>query len=187
VSNDETKKILDEYRNRIQSMALLHEILYQSKDLATVDFSKYVLRMVHHLFLCYGVDPQRILLQTELDTIGLELDDALPLGLLISEAVSNSLKHAFPDGKPGEVRIFLRRQSEAGVALTLSDNGVGLPEGLDWATSPTLGLRLVQVLAGQLHASVKIESHCGTQISLVFAAKTKATARHVQSIAGSAP
>ncbi len=167
-SNPETSRMLEENQNRIQSMALLHEILYQSEDLAVVDFSKYLRRMVDHLFRSYGVDNQKIQLHTELDAVSLELDDALPCGLLISEVISNSLKHGFPDGREGEVRIVLRRQSATVVLLILSDNGVGLPDQLDWTKTRSLGLRLVRVLAQQLRAELDIRSEGGTQVKLVF-------------------
>ena len=128
-SNPETARMLEENQHRIQSMALLHEILYQSDDLASLDFSKYLLRMVDHLFRSYGVSNRQIRLHTELDPIRLELDDALPSGLLISEVVSNSLKHAFPDGREGEIRILLHCPAPTMVSLVLSDNGVGFPAG----------------------------------------------------------
>jgi two-component sensor histidine kinase len=176
-SNPETTRMLEENQNRIQSMALLHELLYQSDDLAVVDFSKYLRRMVEQLFHSYGVDNRRIGLRTELDPVGLELDDALPCGLLISEVISNCLKHGFPDGRQGEVRISLRRQPPDMVALVLSDNGVGLPVNLDWTTSPSLGLRLARALAEQLGASLDIRSHAGapggTEVKLVFTPKHK--------------
>jgi two-component sensor histidine kinase len=167
-SNPATARMLQENQNRIQSMALLHEILYQSEDLALVDFSKYVRRMVDHLFRSYGVDNRQIRLHAELDLVALELDDALPCGLLISEVVSNSLKHGFPEGREGEVRILLRPQSAGTVSLVLSDNGAGLPPGLDWTTSRSLGLRLVRALALQLRASLDIRSQGGTEVNLVF-------------------
>jgi two-component sensor histidine kinase len=146
-SNYETKKILEQNQRRIHSMALLHEILYQSVDLAVVDFPKYLHRMVDHLFRSYLVSNRQIRLRMELDPIGLDLDDALPCGLLISEVVSNSLKHAFPEGRKGEIRIQMRRPSATTVSLELSDNGVGLPARMNWTTSRTLGLRLVRALA----------------------------------------
>jgi two-component sensor histidine kinase len=167
-SNPETTRMLEENQNRIQSMALLHEILYQSDDLAVVDFSKYVRRMVDHLFRSYGVDHRQIRLHTELDAVGLELDDALPCGLLISEVISNSLKHGFPHGRRGEVGIRLRCPSPGTVTLLLSDSGVGLPENLDWATSRSLGLRLVRALAQQLRANLDMRTHCGAEIQLDF-------------------
>jgi two-component sensor histidine kinase len=176
-SNPETTRMLEENQNRIQSMALLHEILYQSDDLAVVDFSKYLRRMVDHLFRSYGVDNRKIRLHTALDAVGLELDDALPCGLLISEVISNSLKHGFPEGREGEVRILLRRQSATLVLLMLSDNGVGLPGQLDWTKSRSLGLRLVRVLAQQLRADLDIRSEGGTEVKLVFTASSPAAPR----------
>ena len=185
-SNLETKRMLEDNQNRIQSMALLHEILYQSSDLAIVDFSKYLLRMVDHLFRSYGVDSQRIRLEADLDPIGLELDDALPSGLLISEVISNSLKHAFPDGREGQVRILLRRPCASTVRLALSDNGIGLPEHLNWTTSRSLGLRLVRALADQLRASLNIRSEGGTEIDVVFSVKRERDAAELRSRASAA-
>ena len=127
--NPETRRMLEDNQNRIQSMALLHEILYQSEDLAMVDFPKYVLRTVDYLFRSFGVKDRQIRLRTELDPLELELDDALPFGLLISEVVSNSLKHAFPQDRSGEVSVLLRQQSDTTISLVLSDDGVGLPRG----------------------------------------------------------
>ena len=176
-SNPEISKMQEENQNRIQSMALLHEILYQSEDLAVVDFSKYLRRMVDHLFRSYGVDNRQIRLRTALDSVGLELDDALPSGLLISEVVSNSLKHGFPEGRKGEVRIVLRRQSPSTVLLVVSDNGVGLPDNLDWRKSRSLGLRLVQVLAQQLRGNLDIRSQDGTEVRLVFSASSSLAQR----------
>lgn len=170
--NPEVQKLLEDNQNRIQSMALLHEILYQSEDLAVVDFSKYVRRIVEHLFLSYGVDHQ-IRLHAELDAVCLELDDALPCALLISEIISNSLKHGFPELREGEVRILLRNEAAGGVSLVLADNGVGLPEQMDWPTSRSLGLRLVRALAEQLHARLEIRRHGGTEVRLAFVAKRK--------------
>ena len=185
-SNPETKRMLEDNQNRIQSMALLHEILYQSQDLATLDFSKYLLRMVHHLFLSYGVDSRQIRLRAEVDPVGMELDDALPFGLLISEVVSNSLKHAFPNGREGEISIILRRQSVSDVSLLISDNGIGMPDQLNWMTSRSLGLRLVRALTDQLRASLSIRSDAGTQIQLVFVPKERANTAAPQRKAGAA-
>lgn len=172
-SNPESARMLEENQNRIRSMALLHEILYQSPDLASLDFSKYLLQMVGHLFRSYGLSNRQIRLHTELEPAGLELDDALPCGLLISEVISNSLKHAFPDGREGEIRIALQRASETSVQIVLADDGVGLPDGLDWTTSRSLGLRLVRALAEQLHARLDIRSEGGTRVELVFTPKSK--------------
>lgn len=171
-SSDPTvSRMLEDNQNRIQSMALLHEILYQSEDFATVDFSKYVRRIVEHLFLSYGVDHRQIHLYTELDTVCLQLDDALPCALLISEVISNSLKHGFPERREGEIHIRLRSEIGPRVSLALSDNGVGLPQQVDWTTSRSLGLRLVRALAEQLHATLDVRSQGGTEVKLAFQAR----------------
>jgi len=185
-SNPETSRMLEENQNRIQSMALLHELLYQSDDLALVDFPKYIRRMVEHLFRFYGVDNRRIRLHCELDPVGLELDDALPCGLLISEVISNCLKHAFPEGRTGDVRILLRRRSPTTVALLISDTGVGLPANLDSTTSRSLGLRLVRALADQLRGSLDIRSQGGTEVELAFTPRHKDKAADFQSRASGA-
>jgi two-component sensor histidine kinase len=166
--NPETRRMLEDNQNRIQSMALLHEILYQSEDLAMVDFPKYVLRTVDYLFRSFGVTDRQIRLRTELSELALELDDALPFGLLISEVVSNSLKHAFPQGRGGEVSIFLHQQSDTTISLILSDDGIGLPPDLDWTTTRSLGLRLVRALAQQLRGTLEIRSQGGTEVRLTF-------------------
>jgi two-component sensor histidine kinase len=166
--NPETRRMLEDNQNRIQSMALLHEILYQSEDLAMVDFPKYVLRTVDYLFRSFGVNDHQVRLRTELDQLALELDDALPFGLLISEVISNSLKHGFPQGRCGQVSIFLRQQSATTISLLLSDDGVGLPQELDWTTSRSLGLRLVRALAQQLRGNLEIRSYGGTEVRLTF-------------------
>jgi len=185
-SNSETRRMLEDNQNRIQSMALLHEILYQSQDLALVDFSKYLLRMVDHLFRSYGVNNRQIRLQSDLDPIRIDLDDALPTGLLISEVISNSLKHGFPEGRRGEIRILLRHQPGAAVSLVLSDNGVGLPADLDWTTSRSLGLRLVRALADQLRASLDVRSQGGTEVKLVFTLRRKDNTAEATVTAGGA-
>jgi two-component sensor histidine kinase len=186
-SNPAISRLLEENQNRIQSMALLHEILYQSEDLALVDFSKYVRRMVEYLFRSYGVNNRQIRLHTELDAVGIELDDALPCALLISEVISNSLKHGFPERREGDVRILLRSGPETTVSLVLSDNGVGLPRSLDWTTSRSLGLRLVRALAEQLHARLDIRSEGGTEVQLVFHAKSGNHPAEAKARANAAP
>jgi two-component sensor histidine kinase len=172
--NPETRRMLEDNQNRIQAMALLHEILYQSEDLALVDFPKYVLRTVDYLFRSFGVKDLQIRLHTDLDQVELELDDALPLGLLISEVVSNSLKHAFPQGRGGEVSLVLRQQSDTTISLILSDDGIGLPRELDWTTTRSLGLRLVRALAQQLRGTLEIPSQGGTEVRLTFQTRHRA-------------
>jgi two-component sensor histidine kinase len=129
---------------------------------------------VDYLFRSFGVKDLQIRLHTDLDQVELELDDALPLGLLISEVVSNSLKHAFPQGRGGEVSLVLRQQSDTTISLILSDDGIGLPRELDWTTTRSLGLRLVRALAQQLRGTLEIPSQGGTEVRLTFQTRHRA-------------
>ncbi|HEV8040139.1 MAG TPA: histidine kinase dimerization/phosphoacceptor domain -containing protein [Bryobacteraceae bacterium] len=170
VNDEQTRKMFQESQNRIHSMALLHESLYQSNNLSRIDFPEYIRRLALHLFRSYGVVTDRIHLRTDLDSLYLGMDAAVPCGLIINELVSNSLKYAFPEGRNGEVRIELREPREGMAHLVVADNGVGLKSDIDWATARTLGLRLVRTLAEQLGAKIEIESTAGTEVRLTFAA-----------------
>jgi two-component sensor histidine kinase len=168
-ANDETRKLLQDLWNRIHSIALLHETL-DSGNLALVDFRKYVEQLTRHLFSSYGVRPERIRLRADLDRLCLDLDVALPCGLIINEAVANSLEHAFPGGQTGEIRIVLKEDAPGTITLLLADDGIGLEDGLDPEASRSLGLRLIHMLARQLGAELEIQSHSGTEVRLKFAA-----------------
>ncbi len=166
----DARKMFVESQNRIHSMALLHESLYQSNDLARIDFPDYIRQLASHLFQSYGVPADRIQLRTDLDKLYLNLDAAVPCGLIINELVSNSLKYAFPEGRQGEIRIVLRERLENMSKLVVEDNGIGLSAGIDWMTARSLGLRLVRTLAEQLGATLRLESEAGTKVELTFTA-----------------
>lgn len=170
VPDEPTRKMFQESQNRIHSMALLHESLYQSDNLSRIDFPVYIHRLASHLFQSYGVVSERIHLRTDLDALYLTMDAAVPCGLIINELVSNSLKYAFPDGREGEVRIELREHLAGVARLVVADNGVGLRSDINWETARTLGLRLVRTLAEQLGAKIEVESKAGTEVRLTFAA-----------------
>jgi len=170
VNDEETRKMFLESQNRIHSMALLHESLYQSNNLSRIDFPDYIRQLASHLFHSYGVRAERIHLRTNLDELYLHLDAAVPCGLIINELVSNSLKYAFPDGREGEVRIELREHSEGLARLVVADDGIGLRSDINWSTARSLGLRLVRSLAEQLGAKIEVKSTPGTEVQLIFAA-----------------
>jgi two-component sensor histidine kinase len=157
----------DESRYRIQAMAILHEILDESSGLAEIDFANYIQRLVAHLVRSYGAIG-RIQMQIRADPLSCHRDIALPCGLIVNEVLSNAFKYAFPGGKSGEIRIDLRREVSGMVHLLLADNGIGLPPGWDWKTSPTLGLRLVRTLARQIEADMQVNGSNGTAFSIAF-------------------
>jgi two-component sensor histidine kinase len=167
IKDPATRKKFEESRYRIQAMAILHEILYESSSLAEIDFADYIRRLVEHLVRSYGA-ASRIRTEVRLEPLQCHRDVALPCGLIVNELLSNAFKYAFPGGTKGGIRVVLRRDSKGKVHLMVRDNGVGLPAGLDWKTSTTLGLRLVRTLARQIDADVKTSGREGTFFSITF-------------------
>ncbi|MBU7025852.1 MAG: PAS domain S-box protein [Theionarchaea archaeon] len=160
-------EMFKESQNRVRSMALIHEKLYQSEDLAKIDFTEYIKPLVHELIRSYEVDPDKVAVRIQVDDVSLGVDTAIPCGLIINELVSNSLKHAFPDRK-GEIKIALH-SVDGTIELTVSDNGVGIPDTIDFRNAETLGLRLVTILAeDQLDGDINLIRGKGTQVRITF-------------------
>ena len=168
VTDETTKTKFHESRDRIHSMALLHESLYQSDNLAWIDFPVYIKQLADHLFRSYGVTAERIRLRTDLDRLFLNMDTAVPCGLIVNELISNSLKYAFPEGRDGEIHVELRESRDRTASLTVADDGIGLDPGFDWVNARSLGLRLVRTLAQQLDATLEVGQGPGTRFQLTF-------------------
>ena len=162
------RNMFQESQNRVHSMALLHESLYQSESLSRVDFPAYVRQLAAYLFQSYGVRAEHVRLRIELEQLDLGMEAAVPCALIINELLSNSLKYAFPEGRAGEVRIALQGQPGGGARLVVADNGVGMGPNTDWTQTKSLGLRLVRTLAEQLDGKLEIESDQGTEVRLTF-------------------
>jgi two-component sensor histidine kinase len=164
--------ILNESQNRIKSMALIHEKLYRSEDLSNIDFYDYATSLANDLFKFYIIDPRKITLNLDISEIAFEIDTAIPCGLLINELLSNALKHAFPDGREGEISISLKKKVAGGgleYELTAQDNGVGIPEDLDIAKTKSLGLQLISSLAEhQLQGKLTLHRTGGTAFNIIF-------------------
>ncbi len=167
-SDPQLLKILREGQNRIRSMALVHEKLYQSKDLSRIDFAEYIRNLAVHLFHSYQVDPGRIQLKQDIEGIFLDINAAIPCGLIMNELMSNSLKYAFPGGRSGEISLELRRQDDRRLLLVVRDNGVGLPKDLDIQKTKTLGMQIVTLLAYQLDGSLEVRRETGTEFRILF-------------------
>jgi two-component sensor histidine kinase len=125
------------------SMSLVHKTLFRSADLTQINFHDYINKLVDTLFNRYDVDPDRIALKIDAEDVSIGLETAIPCGLIVNELVSNSLRHAFPEGRKGELRIGLHVIDGNEYELIISDDGIGLPEGLDFRSAQSLGFRTV--------------------------------------------
>jgi two-component sensor histidine kinase len=168
VKNHETLEILKVCQNRVTSMALIHEQLYQTEDLAQIDFAEYIENLATNLLTSYERDSDAIALKLNIDDIKLNIDTAIPCGLIINELISNSLKYAFIPGKPGEIFISFHTKPDNYLQLIISDNGIGLPLDLDINNTDSFGLQLVTALTSQLGGTIEINRDIGTQFIIQF-------------------
>jgi two-component sensor histidine kinase len=168
VEDEEMFKMFQESQHRVRSMALVHERLYQTGDLASVDLTDYLQRLASYLLRSYRGTSHPISLNVNAEPIALSIDVAVPCGLIVNELVSNSLKHAFPDGQEGEITIELGMDPEGRCRLVVGDNGLGLPEDLDFRNTDSLGLRLVNTLVDQLEGTIELDRRKGTRFTISF-------------------
>jgi two-component sensor histidine kinase len=171
IQDPATLELFLESQHRVKSMALVHERLYQTEGLSGVDCAEYVRELVGYLVRSYSATSSQIKLNVDVDPGSLGIDMAIPCGLIINELVSNSLKHAFPDGREGEILVQFHLARDGHCILVIGDNGVGLPAGLDPGSqaSGSLGLQLVNRLVDQLEGSIELDRSVGTVFKIVFA------------------
>lgn len=169
VEEQRLRSILEESQNRIRAMALVHEKLYQSHTLSKINFGEYLTLLVRELFASSSLAGRaQVHLKLEIDPVELDVSKAIPCGLLINELISNSLKHAFPDGREGTVSVSLKRLPMSRVALSLSDDGIGLPQHTNIAHVSSLGLQIVKTLAGQMGGDLHCENGSGVRWAVEF-------------------
>ncbi len=168
VADKKTIDLLKESQNRIKSMSFIHESLYQTKDFTSVNFSEYVQNISNNLLLSYRPKGKKIRLKQKIDNVFLNLDLAIPCGLVINELMSNALKYAFTKKSNGILIITIEVDKKENVRLTISDNGSGLPKGLDYRNTQSLGLQLVMVLVSQLRGTISLENKKGTKYIVTF-------------------
>ena len=150
-------------------MALIHEKLYQSADLTRVNFAGYLRSLVSSLGQSYRENAGRVMIQVDAEEFSLDIETAIPCGLIVNELVSNALKHAFPDGRSGKIRVVITSHGHDRLCLQVNDTGVGFPADLDYRNSQSLGLQLVHSLAKQIDGFVEMESREGTHFAIDFA------------------
>lgn len=168
VNDRNVVEMFNESSNRVKSMTLIHQKLYQSKDTATINFGEYIRDLIDALFLSYGVDRQTVALKLNIENAVLSIDTAIPCGLIINEIISNSLKYAFPEGKQGQISVTLQRENGTKFILVVGDNGVGLPQDLDFRNTTSLGLKLVTTLVEQLGGTIELNRQGGTEFTITF-------------------
>jgi two-component sensor histidine kinase/HAMP domain-containing protein len=160
--------VLQEVNHRVRSMALVHEKLYQSEDLARIEFDKYAQSLMNYLWRAHGSFASGVQLSLDLEPVSLSVNAAVPCGLILNELATNAFKHAFDGRDDGVVVVSLHGGTQRQVRLCVRDNGKGLPVGFDLGQARTLGLRLVQMLAGQLRAAVEFSNNRGTEFTITF-------------------
>lgn len=170
-ADDEVREMFEEVQDRIYAMATAHETLYQSENMATLNARDYVERLVDHLFVSHGNEEDTPSLKKDVQELLLRIDTAIPLGMLLTELISNALKHAFPGNRRGEVRITLRSVGEYEYELGVSDNGVGIPDDVDLEKPASLGLDLVKTFVEQLKGKLSISVANGTSFRVRFCEK----------------
>ena len=168
IKNVAMREIFQDVTDRVRSMAMVHEKLYQSADLARIDFADYVQSLLNYLWRAHGTAASGIRLETDLQPVMLAINTAIPCGLILNELVSNALKHAFPGRDGAKVSVSLCNGEKGQAQLRVRDNGIGLPAGFDWNTAKSLGLRLVRMLAGQINADIESRSAQGTAFTITF-------------------
>ena len=167
VNDEEAVNVLKESQNRVKSMAIIHEKLYQSKDLTKINFVDYIQSLILNLFYSYNIDKKRIIPILKIEDISLNIETAVPCGLIISELISNSLKYAFPNNISGEIIISLKSKQDT-YQLCICDNGIGLKEDINFNNLKTLGLLLVNSLTEQIDGKMTIHREQGTQFEITF-------------------
>ncbi len=168
IQDSDTRELFDESQDRVRTMALIHENLYKSKDLTRIDFSEYIRNLSAQLFRSHSISSGNVKLDFGLCPVVLDIETALPCGLILNELITNSLKYAFPDGADGKIEIKFQKAADNGYALVVGDNGRGFPEGVDFMKSPSLGLKLVNTLVKQLKGTIVMNATAGTEFKIEF-------------------
>ena len=159
--------VFAESQNRVRSMAIIHEKLYNSESMSEIDFGDYLSDLTESLFYNYHINPSRISLKKNMDEIFFDVDTAIPCGLIVNELITNCLKHAFPDDTKGEICIELFKTDDKYV-LNVKDNGVGFPEGIDFKKTKSLGLQLVNNLVSQVEGTIELDGSNGFSFNIIF-------------------
>ncbi|HSE83248.1 MAG TPA: histidine kinase dimerization/phosphoacceptor domain -containing protein [Thermodesulfobacteriota bacterium] len=167
ITSEEVRQRLKESQNRVKSMALIHEKLYQSENLVGINFKDYIRSLLSYLLSSYGADPNKVKFKIDADNVLLSLDRAIPCGLIVNEIASNSLKYAFPNGREGEISVALSSDNGNHI-LSISNDGIPFPENIDFRNTKSLGLQLVCALTEQIRGTIELNKSSGTEFRIIF-------------------
>jgi len=168
VEHEEDRARFEECQNRVRTMAMVHERLYRSQNLASINFGEHVRDLASMLACTYSRAAAQVQVLAEAESVPLQLETAIPAGLIVNELVSNALQHAFPAGRRGTLKVSLHSPAPGQLLLSVEDDGVGLPPGFDWDQTRSLGLRLVRDLARQIRGTLEVRQNGGTTFALCF-------------------
>ena len=167
IDDEKTLNVFRDSQNRAKAMALIHQKLYQSTDLKHIDFGDYIENLTSQLYQSMVMDSDRIKLEFDVEDIKIDLNMVVPLGLIVNELVTNSIKHAFLRDEGGTIKLEFHRDDE-NIILRVSDNGAGFPEDMDYKNADSLGLKLVNTLSRQINGELTLDESEGTAFTLVF-------------------
>jgi PAS domain S-box-containing protein len=167
ITDESTLAAIRESQNRVKAMALVHEKLYRAEDIAHISLHEYIRFLGTGLFQFYDAKARGIRFSLEVSDVNVDIDSAIPIGLIVNELISNSLKYAFPDGRTGEIAISVKKEGHT-LYIQYQDTGIGIPADMDWRNAPSLGLRLVNTLVDQMNGMVELNRSNGTLFSIVL-------------------
>jgi len=168
IQDEESLSIFEKCKNRISSIALVHEKLYESKDLANINFGEYVRTLTTQMFGSCPPNLSAVKLRINASDVFLKLNQAIPCSLIINELVMNAMKYAFPQGQEGEIVVALKSTNKGKITLIVADNGVGLPHNFDINKSETLGMQIINALVKKLDGSFEIDRSKGSKFTILF-------------------
>ena len=165
IEDEEVLGVLQEGQDRVQSMALIHQHLYQENNLTGVNLKDYFIKLIRGLFDSYNIRKDKVDLTLDIEDLNLDVDSVIPIGLVVNELVSNSLKYAFPDQEKGNINVMLKEVDDV-LILQVSDDGIGLHSDMQTALGNSFGFRLIHVFKDQLKANLEIDGTAGTKVTL---------------------
>ncbi len=166
IADTKIRAIFEDARNRVNSMALIHQKLYQSEDLSHINFNEYLGSLVAGIADTYK--RRDVVVSVDREPITLDVNVGIPCGLIVNELVSNCLKYAFPEGRPGTITVGISKDGKGSNVLTVADNGIGFPDAVDFRTTSSLGLQLVNVLTRQIQGTIELSRTEGTAFRITF-------------------